>query len=57
MGSEPLTIGRAQGNSLQVQDTLVSREHSRIEWRGEDLWVVDLGSSNGTRVNGSRVDR
>ena len=57
MGSEPLTIGRALGNSLQVQDTLVSREHSRIEWRGEDLWVVDLGSSNGTRVNGSRVDR
>ena len=57
MGSEPLTIGRAQGNSLQVQDTLVSREHSRIEWRGEDLWVLDLGSSNGTRVNGSRVDR
>ncbi|MEO2145876.1 MAG: sigma 54-interacting transcriptional regulator [bacterium] len=57
MGSEPLTIGRAQGNSLQVQDTLVSREHSRIEWRGEVLWVVDLGSSNGTRVNGSRVDR
>ena len=57
MGTEPLTMGRAPGNSLQVHDTRVSREHCRIERRGKEWWVVDLGSSNGTRVNGTRVDR
>lgn len=57
MGTEPLTMGRGPGNSLQVHDTRVSREHCRIERRGKEWWVVDLGSSNGTRVNGTRVDR
>ena len=57
MGTEALTMGRGPGNSLQVHDTRVSREHCRIERRGKEWWVVDLGSSNGTRVNGTRVDR
>jgi ATP-binding cassette subfamily B protein len=52
-----LTIGRANANDLQLQDDTVSRRHCRVWWSAEAGWylVEDLGSSNGTRVNGQRV--
>ena len=48
-----ITIGRAPGNDLVLTDSLVSREHARLE-RFDDgrLLVIDLGSANGTLVNG-----
>ena len=46
------SIGRALDNMICLDgDTNVSRYHAEIEARGEDFWVVDLGSSNGTSVN------
>ena len=46
------TIGRTQDCDLRVADLSVSRHHARLE-RGEDGWLLsDLGSHNGTRVNG-----
>jgi pSer/pThr/pTyr-binding forkhead associated (FHA) protein/tetratricopeptide (TPR) repeat protein len=50
------TVGRVIDNALVIDDVSVSRRHARIEVRGDDLWVRDLGSSNGTFVNSERVE-
>ncbi len=50
-----LTIGRGSGNDLVLGDPRVSRRHARIQVRGGRLVLSDLGSRNGTRVNGSPV--
>ena len=50
-----LTAGRLERCDLTIQDSTVSREHAAFVRRGERWWVVDLGSTNGTRVNGRRV--
>jgi pSer/pThr/pTyr-binding forkhead associated (FHA) protein len=51
-----LTIGRAPDNHVVVADRRVSRHHARIQARHGSLVLSDLGSTNGTQVNGSRVD-
>ncbi len=53
---EPLTLGRAPDNGLVIADTRVSRHHGRFQTRHGTLVYTDLGSTNGTRVNGIRVD-
>lgn len=53
-----LTLGRAQENDIALPGAsfpAVSGRHARIEDRDGKLWVVDLGSKNGTLVNGERV--
>ncbi|MFO7960262.1 MAG: DUF3662 and FHA domain-containing protein [Nitriliruptoraceae bacterium] len=50
-----LTAGRLERCDLTIQDSTVSREHAAFVRRGERWWVVDLGSTNGTRVNGRRA--
>ena len=47
-----VVVGRQQGAHLVIQDTTVSREHAAFVKRGLTWWVVDLGSTNGTLVNG-----
>lgn len=50
------TIGRASDNFVSFSgDSNVSRYHAEIESRGDDFYIIDLGSSNGTTVNGARV--
>lgn len=49
------TIGRAADADIRVSDGLVSRRHARIEQRNGEFLIVDLGSTNGTYVNGRRV--
>jgi hypothetical protein len=51
-----LTIGRAPDSGLVVGDARVSRRHGRLQARYGALVYADLGSTNGTRVNGVRVD-
>ena len=51
----PLTIGRASDNGLVIHDTRVSRHHARLQARRGALVFTDLASTNGSRVNGSRV--
>lgn len=51
-----ITIGRHPDSNLVLADPNVSRNHAEIRPRGEHFEVVDLGSTNGTRVNGVRVD-
>ena len=50
-----LTAGRLERCDLTIEDTTVSREHAAFVRRGERWWVVDLGSTNGTKVNGRRA--
>jgi hypothetical protein len=49
------TVGRSPGNDLILDVSDVSRHHARLERDGGELRVVDLGSTNGTRVNGEPV--
>ncbi len=51
----PLLIGRDEGADIRVDEPLVSRAHARIERRGASYFVLDLGSTNLTRVNGEPV--
>jgi hypothetical protein len=56
MGAGVTTFGRTTDNAVSfADDANVSRYHAEIEKRGEEFWVVDLGSSNGTSVNGNPV--
>lgn len=49
------TIGRGSTNTIQITDQKASRLHFRIEKDGEFFKVVDLGSTNGTRLNEDKV--
>ena len=55
-GMCPLTIGRDRGVELVLADSEVSRRHARLETRGNIVYVRDLHSSNGTYLNGRRID-
>ena len=52
--SQPLVIGR-EGTGLRIPDAKVSRRHVEIRPDGDDVMVSDLGSTNGTYLNGSRM--
>jgi pSer/pThr/pTyr-binding forkhead associated (FHA) protein len=50
------TVGRDAGSGIRLdRDEFVSARHARIEPRADGIWINDLGSTNGTFVNGSRV--
>jgi hypothetical protein len=49
------TIGRAPAGGIVIADETLSREHARLHHDGTRVTVVDLGSRNGTRVNGYRT--
>lgn len=56
LGEETLTIGRLPSCDIPVPDPNVSRKHAEIRPSGAGYVVVDLGSTNGTRVNGGTVN-
>jgi hypothetical protein len=56
LGSEPLTIGRASDAGLQIRDDYTSTHHARLLLWGSDWVVQDLDSTNGTFVDGQRID-
>jgi pSer/pThr/pTyr-binding forkhead associated (FHA) protein len=51
----PVTIGREEGNSVQLNDERISRFHIKIQEDQAKLVLTDLESTNGTRVNGEDV--
>ncbi|HVB90780.1 MAG TPA: DUF3662 and FHA domain-containing protein [Acidimicrobiales bacterium] len=55
VGSESLVIGRLPECEIVLQDTNVSRRHAELSRRGDGVFITDLGSTNGTRVNGTPV--
>jgi pSer/pThr/pTyr-binding forkhead associated (FHA) protein len=52
-----VTIGRDNGNSVQLPDTKVSKFHAAIRPEGGQWTLEDLGSTNGTTVNGNAVTK
>ena len=50
------TIGRDVNNSIVIDDSFVSAEHALLTFRGRAWYVEDRGSTNGTWLNGQRVE-
>ncbi len=57
LGQTLVNLGRAPENSIVIAESKVSRLHAQLNWVNDDWEVVDLGSSNGTFVNGERIER
>jgi hypothetical protein len=58
LDSHPLTVGRAVNNDVSMpDDEYASGRHARFEPRRDGIWVEDIGSTNGTFVNGIRLTR
>jgi Protein of unknown function (DUF3662)/FHA domain len=52
-----VVLGRSRECDIRIPDANVSRRHAEVRQEGATHWVVDLGSTNGTEVNGRRVER
>ena len=58
LDSAPLTMGRGAANDVELRgDDFASAEHARFEPRRDGVWLSDVGSTNGTFVNGVRLER
>jgi len=55
-GQERFLIGRASACDLMLDDPSVSRRHAELRRQGAEWLLLDLGSTNGTRLNGWRID-
>lgn len=55
LSREPVTLGRAADCDIVLPERQISRYHVRIEWDADGYVLRDLGSKNGTLVNGERV--
>ncbi len=51
-----ITIGRSKENNIVLKNIKASRRHARIERTGAVYQITDLGSGNGTKVNGGKID-
>jgi hypothetical protein len=57
LDATPLTVGRGAQNDVSIEgDEFASARHVRVEPRRDGVWVSDVGSTNGTYVNGVRID-
>jgi pSer/pThr/pTyr-binding forkhead associated (FHA) protein len=50
-----VTVGRVSDNTIQIEDASVSSHHAELTMRGADYVLKDIGSTNGTRLNGQQV--
>ena len=58
LDSHPFTIGRGATNDVALpEDEYSSTRHARLEPRRDGVWIEDIGSTNGTFVNGIRLTR
>ena len=53
--AQEISIGRDATNTVAINDAEISRRHARMEMRGSAYVIQDLGSTNGTFVNGTRI--
>lgn len=52
----PLRIGRGESNDIVVGEEHVSKEHASVFYEENEFWIEDLESTNGTYVNGKRIE-
>ena len=55
LDGDQLTIGRDSSNGVAINDAEISRKHARLTFQGGKYVIEDLGSTNGTFVNGQRL--
>ncbi|GAA3709049.1 MULTISPECIES: FHA domain-containing protein FhaB/FipA [Gordonia] len=55
LGTQPVLLGRADDSTLVLTDDYASERHARLSRRGDDWYVEDLGSTNGTYLDRSKV--
>jgi serine phosphatase RsbU (regulator of sigma subunit) len=55
IGAAPFTVGRAAPSEVMLNDPEISRAHCRVERLAFDMLITDLGSTNGTFIDGKRV--
>ncbi len=55
LDADSYAIGREAGNEIVIEDPQVSRRHAQLTRQGESYVIEDIGSTNGTYVNGKRV--
>ena len=51
-----VTVGRGHANDIPLDDEFASTQHARLEARPDGVWLEDVGSTNGTVVNGTPID-
>ena len=56
LGEDEITVGRVADNTLQIDDASVSSHHAVLRLHGEHYILTDIGSTNGTRLNGSDIE-
>ncbi|HEY8193079.1 MAG TPA: FHA domain-containing protein [Gaiellaceae bacterium] len=58
LDSAPVTLGRSADNDMNLgDDEFASAHHAKVEPRRDGVWVEDVGSTNGTFVNGVKLSR
>lgn len=55
LSGNQMVVGREEGTDIALQDPEASRRHSLISWQGGQFVIEDLGSTNGTFVNGVQI--
>jgi pSer/pThr/pTyr-binding forkhead associated (FHA) protein len=53
--ADSISIGRDASNTIQINDAEISRRHARLQFQGGKYVLEDVGSTNGTHVNGQRI--
>jgi pSer/pThr/pTyr-binding forkhead associated (FHA) protein len=57
LSGEPVTLGRGGDSTIRLDDDYVSTRHARFVTNGEEWFIEDLGSTNGTYIGSTRVTR
>jgi two-component system, NtrC family, response regulator HydG len=53
--NEAITLGRSRNNNIVLRDEHASRQHAQLRWENDAWLIQDLGTLNGTYVNGERI--